>query len=47
MPDQKVNMTTKILWSKKGETAETVCLGIAITHIAIDDQRKLGFFLMP
>ena len=47
MPDQKVNMTTKILWSKKGETAETVCLGMAIAHMTIDDQRKLGFFLMP
>jgi CRP-like cAMP-binding protein len=47
MPDQKVNMTTKVLWSKKGETAKTVCLGIAITHMTIEDQRKLGFFLMP
>jgi hypothetical protein len=47
MPDQKVNMTTKIIWSKKGGTGETVYLGMAIIHITIEDQQKLGFFLMP
>ena len=46
MPDQEVNMTAKIVWSKKGETADTVYLGMAITQITIKDQRKLDFFLM-
>ena len=45
-PDQKVNMTAKILWLKKHETEGSISLGTVFTHMEPDDRKKLGFFLM-
>jgi len=44
--DQKVNMTAKIIWMKKGETDGFISLGIAFTHMESEDRKRLGFFLM-
>ena len=46
VPNQKVRMTAKILWLKKGKTEGTISLGMAFTHMEPDDQKRLGFFLM-
>ena len=46
VPNQKVNMTAKILWLKKGKTEGTVSLGMVFTHMEPDDRKRLGFFLM-
>jgi hypothetical protein len=45
--DQKVNMTAKITWLKKGKTDDTLSLGMVFTHMDPDDRKRLGFFLMP
>jgi len=45
--DQKVNMTAKMTWLKKGETDGTISLGMAFTHMEPEDRKRLGFFLMP
>ncbi|MGB2929651.1 MAG: cyclic nucleotide-binding domain-containing protein [Desulfobacterales bacterium] len=47
LPDQKVNMTAKIIWLKKGKTDGTISLGTVFTHMDPDDRKRLGFFLMP
>lgn len=47
VPDQKVNMTAKIIWLKKGETDGVITLGMVFTHIDPEDRKRLGFFLMP
>jgi c-di-GMP-binding flagellar brake protein YcgR len=47
VPDQKVNMTAKIIWLKKGKTDGTISLGTVFTHMDPDDRKRLGFFLMP
>ena len=47
VPDQKVNMTAKIIWLKKGKTDGTISLGMVFTHMDPDDRKRLGFFLMP
>jgi len=46
IPDQKVNMTAKILWLKKDKTNGTISLGTVFTHMDPDDRKRLGFFLM-
>jgi hypothetical protein len=46
MPNQKVKMTAKILWLKKGKTEGTISLGVFFTHMEPDDRKRLGFFLM-
>jgi len=46
MPDQKMNMTAKILWLKKDKTESTISLGTVFTHMEPDDRKRLGFFLM-
>jgi CRP-like cAMP-binding protein len=46
MPDQKVNMTAKILWLKKGKTDGAISLGAVFTHMEPTDRKRLGFFLM-
>jgi len=46
LPDQKVNMTAKIIWLKKGKTDGTISLGMVFTHMDPDDRKRLGFFLM-
>jgi len=45
--DQKVNMTAKITWLKKGETDGFISLGMAFTNMEPEDRKRLGFFLMP
>jgi len=45
--NQKVNMTAKITWLKKGETGGTISLGMVFTQMDPDDRKSLGFFLMP
>lgn len=47
LSDQKVNMTAKITWLKKGETDGFISLGMTFTHIEPEDRKRLGFFLMP
>jgi hypothetical protein len=47
VPDQQVNMTAKILWLKKDKADDAVSMGMVFTHMEPEDQRKLGFFLMP
>ena len=44
--DQKVNMTAKITWLKKGKRDGTISLGMAFTHMEPEDRKRLGFFLM-
>jgi len=44
--DQKVNMTAKIIWLKKGKTDGTISLGMVLSHMDPDDRKRLGFFLM-
>jgi hypothetical protein len=46
VPNQKVNMTAKILWLKKDKTESSISLGTVFTHMGPDDRKKLGFFLM-
>jgi hypothetical protein len=46
VPNQKMNMTAKIRWVKKGKTEGTVSLGTAFTQMEPDDRKRLGFFLM-
>jgi hypothetical protein len=46
-PDQKVNMTVKILWVKKGKTDGAIFLGGVFIHMEPEDRKRLGFFLMP
>ena len=47
MQDQKVHMTAKIIWQKKEETKDTICLKMAFIHMDPGDRQRLGFFLMP
>lgn len=47
LPDQKVNMTAKIIWIKKGKTDGVISLGMVFTQMDPDDRKRLGFFLMP
>ena len=44
--NQKVNMTGKVVWLKKGGTDGTISLGMAFTQMDPDDRKSLGFFLM-
>jgi len=44
--NQKVNMTAKIAWLKKGKTDGFISLGLTFIHMDPDDRKKLGFFLM-
>ncbi len=46
-PGQQVNMTAKIVKLQKGETSGTISMGMTFTHMTQEDQKKLGFFLMP
>ncbi len=44
---QKVNMTAKIIKLQKGEKFGTISMGMTFTHMTHEDQKRLGFFLMP
>ena len=46
-PGQQVNMTAKIVALLKGDSAGTISMGMAFTHMTQEDQKRLGFFLMP
>lgn len=46
-PGQLVNMTAKIVKLQKGDSAGTISMGMAFTHMTQEDQKRLGFFLMP
>ncbi len=46
-PGQQVNMTAKIVKLQKGESAGIISMGMAFTHMTQEDQKRLGFFLMP
>jgi len=46
-PDQKVNMSVKILWVKKGKTDGAIFLAGVFIHMEREDRKRLGFFLMP
>jgi c-di-GMP-binding flagellar brake protein YcgR len=46
-PGQQVNMTAKIVTLQKGDSAGTISMGMAFTHMTQEDQKRLGFFLMP
>ena len=47
VPNQQVNMTAKILWLKKDKTDNAISLGAIFTHMEPQDQKRLGFFLLP
>lgn len=46
-PGQEVKMTAKIVNLRKGHTPATTIVGMSFIHMTHEDQKRLGFFLMP
>jgi hypothetical protein len=46
-PDQKLNMTVKIIWIKKQKKDDAISMGTIFTRMEPEDRRRLGFFLLP
>ncbi len=46
-PDVELTATAQIANISKGEKDDTLCLGMAFKTISHEDEKRLGFFLMP
>jgi len=46
-PGQEVKMNAKIASLRKGQTPATTFIGMSFTHMTNEDQKRLGFFLLP
>ena len=46
-PGREVKMTAKIVNLRKGLSPATTIVGMSFSHMTNEDQKRLGFFLMP
>jgi hypothetical protein len=46
-PGKEVKINAKIANLRKGQTAATTFIGMSFTHMTHEDQKRLGFFLLP
>jgi len=46
-PDVELNVTAQIANISKGENDEKLCLGMAFITISHENEKRLGFYLMP
>ena len=46
-PGQEVKITAKIANLRKGQTPATTIIGMTFTQMTHEDQKRLGFFLLP
>jgi hypothetical protein len=46
-PGQEVKITAKVVNLRKGQTPATTIVGMSFIHMTHEDQKRLGFFLLP